>query len=119
MIIYADDICLYIHSPSDLITLQRDVDTLVALVDDLALTLNVGKCKSITFSRKQNPTHSNIYIHGLPLQHVSSLNYLGFLLSQDLSWSCILIIFVPGLVRSLALSVGGGFTDLVLIVTLS
>lgn len=89
IVIYADDMCLYrpIHSPSDLITLQRDVDTLVALVDDLALTLNVGKCKSITFSRKQNPTPSNIYIHGLPLQHVSSLKYLGFLLSQDLSWS--------------------------------
>ena len=89
IIIYADDMCLYrpIHSLSDLTTLQSDVESLVALVDDLALTLNVSKCKSITFSRKKNPTPLNLHIHGLPLQHVPSLKYLGFLLSQDLSWS--------------------------------
>ena len=53
IILYADDLCLYqpINSQQDLVALQDDIDLIVNAIEDLALQFNVGKCKSITFSR--------------------------------------------------------------------
>ena len=89
IVIYADDICLYrpIKSQEDVVILQRDVNMLTSKILDLGLSLNAQKCKSITFSRRKNSLVVPIYISGLHIPNVSSVKYLGFHLSQDLSWS--------------------------------
>ena len=85
---YADDLCLYrvIKSSHDIVSFQNDIDTLVNEVSDLNLMFNVKKCKFITFSRKSNPTSFSLVIDGSPAHEVSSLKYLGFFLTKDLSW---------------------------------
>ena len=86
---YADDLCLYrqIKSQHDIMSLQNDVNTLVAAVDGLALKLNPNKCKYIIFSRKKSPASHSIHIKDRSIQQVPSLKYLGFTLTQDLSWT--------------------------------
>ena len=76
-----------IKSQHDIVSLQNDVNTLVMEVDGLALKINPRKCKYITFSRKKSPASPSIHIMDTPIQQVTSLKYLGFILTQDLSWT--------------------------------
>ena len=104
---YADDLCLYRPIPSqhDLFILQKDMDMLVAAINNLALNLNAGKCKTITFSRKESPLSFAINILGTQLDQVSSLKYLGSYLTNDLRGPNTLLLSVlrPG--KSWAISI--------------
>lgn len=63
IVIYTDDICLYrpIMSQEDVNTLQGGVNMLADKISDLGLSLDVQKCKSITFSRRKDPCCTNSY----------------------------------------------------------
>ena len=89
LIIYADDILLYmpINSPSDYTKLQNDVDTLVSWISHQYLTLNPAKCKAMLISNKKSYAPPSITINQTPIESVREFKYLGVLLTSNLSWS--------------------------------
>ena len=90
MSLYANDLLSYrtIQSPSDYQTLQAEIDALSDWISAEKLYLNCDKCKCVLVTRKRDSTTSNAsLINGQPLERVYSYNYLGILLTSDLSWS--------------------------------
>ena len=85
LVLYADDILLYctISSRSDFNLLQNDIDPINNWASSNFMTFNESKCKLMQISRKGNPTTpiSPLLLNG------SQLEYLGVLISSDLSWS--------------------------------
>ena len=81
MSLYADDLMLYrtIHSQSDFLALQADVDRLCVWTDENCLTFNAVKCKYMIISRKREPTlpPSSIKVNDSPIARVDSYRYLG------------------------------------------
>jgi len=88
---YADDILLHrqIHTPSDYLLLQQDINTMQAWFYQNHLELNSSKCKYMVISKKRHPTLPNhhLSISSQPLERVSTFKYLGVWLSDDLRWS--------------------------------
>ena len=91
--LFADDIALYrtIRSPADYVVLQADITAITMWIeDDNHLKLNVDKCCLMLVSRKHTLSlpPPPLFIHGdSQLQQVSSVKYLGLLLTSDLTWS--------------------------------
>ena len=80
-----------IHSLQDHLDLQKDGDTLVQWLLDHNLTLNVKKCKSLPLSRKNSRSLLNrpsLPAQNCQLEKVQSYEYLGVLITADLTWSC-------------------------------
>ena len=78
---YADDLLLYkvINSPDDYKLLHNDVNTLAKWVDKNHLTLNAGKCKSMSISRlkRRSIPFVPLKLHELTMEKVSQYKYLG------------------------------------------
>ena len=91
IIIYADDIALYqiIHSPSDFILVQQDINSICAWVDENSLLLNTLKCCYLLFSRKPTPTFpsSPLLVNNTALHMAKEFKYLGVTFSSDTSWT--------------------------------
>jgi len=91
LVLYADDILLYhtIRSKEDYMALQKDVDALNSWSNDNYLKFNPTKCKFMMLSKKRGnsvPQHT-LFLMGEPIGKVSSFNYLGVTISDDLTWS--------------------------------
>ena len=88
--LYADDVLLFriINSPEDFVALQEDIDKIGSWSCANFLTLNRTKCKYIIVSRKTNLStpSSPLLLEGHPLDQVEMFQYLGVLLSHDLTW---------------------------------
>jgi len=88
LVLYADNVLLYrpISSVNDYQMLQADID---ALSIWSTLTFNTSKCKTMLISRKKCSCLPPIplSVNGTILEVVPTFNYLGVLLSSDLSWS--------------------------------
>lgn len=86
--LFADDCVLYnpLLSPNDTIALQHDLDTIAAWCEKWHMSLNLTKCKVMSFTRKHT-TMNNIYcIHSVPIDHTSAYKYLGLHMTPSLSW---------------------------------
>ena len=88
--LYADDVLLFriINSPEDFVALQEDIDKIGSWSYANFLTLNRTKCKYMIVSRKTNLStpSSPLLLEGYPLDQVEMFQYLGVLLSHDLTW---------------------------------
>ena len=75
-----------ISQQEDFATLQRDIMAIEQWVLDNHLTFNTSKCSYMMLSRKRFPTTP---LHPLMLNglHLNEVEYLGVLLSSDLSWT--------------------------------
>ena len=86
--LYADDMLLYKSMKwfEDYSHLQMDIDCISNWVSRNKLMLNPTKCKSMTISHKRNSVYpAQFLLNGIPLEQVETFNYLGVLLSSDLS----------------------------------
>ena len=87
----ADDTLFYqvITLSLDYAKLQNDIDTFACLVDDNVLTLNAGKCKYMVISKCKSRAIpcQTMMLYKKPMDRVSSYNYLGATICNDLAWS--------------------------------
>ena len=86
--LFADDCLLYrpVTAKADTDTLQRDLDALISLEEDLQMAFHPEKCVVIQVTNKRNPITANYTIHGHSLDVVDSSKYLGVTISKDLRW---------------------------------
>ena len=89
LLLYANDILLYspIRHPSDFTSIQSDVDSISQCVCQSGLRLNVAKTRFVLFSRQRHPLSTSLTLDGSPIPQVSSVKYLGVILSKDLTWN--------------------------------
>ena len=91
---YADDILLYkpIHCLRDYQQYQSDINIVSMWLKREHLSINPAKCKYMVVTHKrfsilQTPPPPPILIESIPTEKVSEMQYLGVLLTSDLSWS--------------------------------
>jgi hypothetical protein len=73
---YADDMKLFllVRGFRDCLKIQSDLNRLVEWCEAKALELNVGKCKSIMFSRLRHPIEFSYMLGGIILDRVDYIN---------------------------------------------
>lgn len=87
MCLFADDCVLYrkiIHH-SDIMTTQKDLNSINEWCRTWRMELNINKCKSMRISRTNvmSPTY---LLNNTPLECVTSYRYLGVHITNNLSW---------------------------------
>ena len=87
-LIYADDVKISrkIISPSDGLSLQRDLDRLSAWSVRWGLTLNPAKCKSFTMTLRRAPVQTKYFLAGTELENVCNIRDLGVTLDTNLTF---------------------------------
>ena len=87
--LYADDTILYstIHSSSDCITLQKDLDSLMQWATKWKMCFNPEKSEHMKITHKHNPILFNYTLKNQPIKEVSSSKYLGITITNKLTWS--------------------------------
>jgi hypothetical protein len=85
-LLFADDLKLMlpINDAVDCGSLQRVIDYVSQWSASNKLELNALKCKTITFSRSNNPFVANYHLSGTPLCRVSTIQDLGITLDTRL-----------------------------------
>ena len=74
-----------INCIEDSLNLQSDLDRFVALFDKLGLSLNLGKCKAMTFTRTRSPLTFSYHINESIISRCDGFTMdLGFKLSSNL-----------------------------------
>lgn len=88
-LLYADDMKIFskINSIEDCIELQENINILSRWCDLNKLTLNVGKCKVLSFSRKRHPIMFDYNIQLTTLEKPDSIKDLGIVFDTKLSFS--------------------------------
>jgi len=84
---FADDIKLYLRitTPDDCTKLQSDLDRFSNWFNPLGLSLNLDKCKTMTFTRSRSPLMSPYFINNAVVTRVMDcVMDLGFKLSSNL-----------------------------------
>ena len=89
IILYADDMLLYkpIKNNQDLLDLQIDIDTICSWTSTNCLHLNATKTKSILITRKKHRPILNFFVGRYPIPSVTSLKFLGVVITDNLCWS--------------------------------
>ena len=89
IILYADDMVLYkpIKNNQDLLDFQNDIDAICSWTSTNSLHLNATKTKSILITRKKHRPILNFVIGRYPIPSVTSLKFLGVVITDNLSWS--------------------------------
>lgn len=74
-LLYADDLKIFrvIKSILDCVALQTDIDALLRWCDENGMSVNLRKCKAITFCRCLSPTIHVYTITGTALERVLSI----------------------------------------------
>jgi hypothetical protein len=67
--------------------IQSDLNRLVGWCGANSLELNVGKFKSITFSRLRHPVEFSFMLGGIILECVDSITDLGVVMDSRMSFS--------------------------------
>jgi len=76
-----------IKSPTDNLLLQEDLNRLSTWCTQNNLSLNVNKCKILTFSKNRNPALNNYYIDNIKLDRVYLYKDLGIYFDPSLSFN--------------------------------
>ena len=77
----------FIHSTSDCLSLQNDLNSLSQWGTRSGMFFNPDKSVFMRITRKHNPITYNYTINDISIQEVSSTKYLGVTITNDLSWS--------------------------------
>jgi hypothetical protein len=77
---------LLVRGFRDCLKIQYDLNRLAEWCEANALELNVGKCKSITFSRLLHPIEFSYMLGGIILDRVDSINDLGVIMDSLVSF---------------------------------
>ena len=89
--LFADNMALYrpIQATIDYSILQNDISSIASWIKSRSLSLQPKKCCAMLISRKRTSqiNHPTLYVEGAPLSYVTSVKYLGILISSNLSWS--------------------------------
>ena len=76
---------------SDFSSIQSDVESFVDSISQWVcqsgLRLNAAKTRFVLFSRQRHPLSTSLTLDGSPIPQVSSVKYLGVILSKDLTWN--------------------------------
>jgi hypothetical protein len=89
VLFYADDMKLFlpVRGFRDRFRIQDDLNRLAEWCEANALELNVGKCKSITFSRLRHPIEFLYMLDGNILDRVDSINDLRVIMDSRMSFT--------------------------------
>jgi hypothetical protein len=89
VLIYADDMKLFlpVRGFRDCLKIQSDLNRLAEWCEANVLELNVGKCKSITFSRLRSPIEFTYKSGGIILDCVDSVNVLRVIMDRNMSFT--------------------------------
>jgi hypothetical protein len=71
----------------DCLKIQSNLNRLAEWCESNALELNVGKCKSIEFSRLRHPIEFSYMLGGIILDRVDSINDLGVIMDSKMSFT--------------------------------
>lgn len=88
LLIYADDAKIFraVQSPDDCQLLQDDLSRFHSWCESNGMSLNVGKCSTITFTRKKSPIVANYTVGGSILSRVSKIKDLGVIFNSQFSF---------------------------------
>ena len=82
---------MVLHKPiknnQDLLDLQNDIDAICSWTSTNSLHLNATKTKSILITRKKHRPILNFVIGRYPIPSVTSLKFLGVVITDNLTWS--------------------------------
>ncbi|KAG6445910.1 hypothetical protein O3G_MSEX004133 [Manduca sexta] len=86
--LYADDLKIYrtIHTQSDELILQTDLNDVQKWSSENHMFLNLDKCYHIKFSRKKHPSQTTYYINNIPLTEVKTIRDLWVILDSAMSF---------------------------------
>jgi hypothetical protein len=89
VLFYADDMKLFLPVCCfrDYLKILSDLNRLAEWCETNALELNVGKCKSTSFSRLRHPIEFSYMLGGIILDRVDSINDLGVLMDSKMSFT--------------------------------
>jgi hypothetical protein len=88
--LFADDAVIYriIETNEDMKILQEDLDRAGDWVKTNKMSLNINKCKSVCYSRKQNKRDvTQLKLQGQDLIEENQYKYLGVILDEKLDWN--------------------------------
>ena len=91
--VFADDLNIFypVKLYLDALNLQRDLDMLSLWCQQNCLSLNINKCKTMTFHRKRFPIQFSFNIDSIELERVSEVKDLGVLFDVTLSYFFIIL----------------------------
>jgi hypothetical protein len=86
---FADDLKIYnnILNDNDIVLLQNNITNLSTWCYKNNMSLNVTKCKVITFSRKRQPVLNPYHIEGSPISRATIINDLGVIFDEELRFT--------------------------------
>ena len=87
--LFADDCILYqtISNPTEEKSFQNDLDNLTSWANTWGMKFNTSKCSVMRISRKRDPGQTNYNILGEQLKEVTSHQYLGIHVEDNLKWT--------------------------------
>ena len=86
--LFADDCVIYrkINEVEDEHILQNDLNRIGDWVNRNKMSLNINKCKIVSFGGKMERSGTNYEMQGIKLEKVEKYKYLGVVLKHDLEW---------------------------------
>jgi hypothetical protein len=89
VLFYADDMKFFfsVSGFQDFLKIQSDLNKQSEWCDRNSLLLNVGKCKTITFSRSRNPVEFSYMLDETMFDRMSSINDLGVIMDEKMTFS--------------------------------
>lgn len=86
--LFADDLKIFhvINNLSDALDLQRDIDAFSEWCDKNAMSINVSKCKAMSFYRTRAPTHFTYSVGNIELERVTEFSDLGIVMDPQLNF---------------------------------
>lgn len=87
-LLYADDLKIFcrVNSLSDAANVQTDLDALSSWCEKNRLSLNVDKCRSMTYHRKTGPIYFDYVINNTRLLRVNEIRDLGLLFDEKITF---------------------------------
>ena len=76
-----------IHSPTESLNLQRDLQAIGTWSDQWSLDFNESKCAHVRFFPNPNSIHTSYFINNLSIPFSNFHKDLGVIMSSDLTWN--------------------------------
>jgi len=85
---FADDvkICYSYENPSDQALMQQDLDNFSNWCNENCLSLNLSKCKIMSFSWRRSVIPCNYFLNGTCIENVSNMRDLGVIMDPKLKF---------------------------------